>query len=425
MLRDPGWRRLALATIVAIGFGCTSPPRPPNVILIIGDDQAWTDFGFMGHPAISTPHLDRLAAGGALFRRAYVPASLCRPSLASIITGRLPHEHGITSNDPPPGVDRAEMLKHIDRAVTLPDLLQDAGYRSFQSGKWWEGGFERGGFDAGMTHGDPARGGRHGDDGLAIGRQGLAPVFDFIDAEDERPFFVWYAPFLPHTPHNPPERLLAKYRTPDRPLPIAKYLAMCEWFDETCGELLGHLDAEGLTDDTLVVFVTDNGWINRADASRYAPRSKRSPYEGGIRTPIILSWPGRITPVDDDTNLITSLDLAPTILRTCGIQPPTDLRGIDLLPVARGEMSGPTAIFGEIFSHDAVDLDDPAASLLFRWCIEGRWKLILPVDPQVAPELYDLLADPFEQENRAAEQPDRVRQLTDRIESHWPLAPRS
>ena len=139
------------------------------------------------------------------------------------------------------------MIARLDRFQTLPRLLGDRGYVSHQSGKWWEGSYQRGGFTHGMTRGFPKPGGRHGDDGLTIGRDGMSPVFEFIDqaVADGKPFFCWYAPFLPHTPHNPPERLLAKYRATDRPLALAKYYAMCEWFDETCGQLLAHVDDSG------------------------------------------------------------------------------------------------------------------------------------------------------------------------------------
>ena len=132
------------------------------------------------------------------------------------------------------------MIGYFDEMPTLPRLLASRGYLSFEAGKWWGGSFERGGFTHGMTHGDPARGGRHGDLGLAIGREGMQPVFDFIDMAQARraPFFLWYAPMMPHSPHNPPERLLAKYRDKAPALEIAKYWAMCEWFDETCGQLL-------------------------------------------------------------------------------------------------------------------------------------------------------------------------------------------
>ena len=154
---------------------------PPNIVLIIADDQAWTDYGFMGHARIQTPNLDRLATESLTFTHGYVPSSLCRPSLATIITGLYPHQHKLVGNDPAPlvGVDRnaaqtreqeqarrAEMIEHIDDVATLPRLLAQRGFVSFQSGKWWEGSYRRAGFTEGMTRGFPAPGGRHGDDGL-------------------------------------------------------------------------------------------------------------------------------------------------------------------------------------------------------------------------------------------------------------------
>ena len=147
----------------------------------------------MGHEVIQTPNLDRLARQSVTFRRAYVPTALCRPSLATLVTGLYAHQHGITGNDPAPtapnrtyaersGLDAREILiSNIDKHLTAPRLLGEKGYLSFQSGKWWEGSDKRGGFTHGMTRGFPEQGGRHGDDGLKIGRQGMQPVNDFID----------------------------------------------------------------------------------------------------------------------------------------------------------------------------------------------------------------------------------------------------
>ena len=392
--------------------------RPPNVVLIISDDQAWGDFGFMGHPTIRTPHLDRLAARSVLFSRGYVPSSLCRPSLATIITGLYPHQHKITGNDPPPGVARERMLGHIAAVPTLPRLLAPQGYRSLQTGKWWGGNCRCGGFTEGMSHGEPARGGRHGDDGLRIGRETMQPIFDFIAGSDGAPFFLWYAPFLPHTPHNPPERLLSRYRAPGRSAHVARYYAMCEWFDETCGQLIDHLTERGLSDDTLLLFVVDNGWIQRPNQRGYAPRSKRSPYEGGVRTPIMVAWPGRIRPGRCEA-LVSSVDLAPTVLRACGADAPDGLPGRDLVALAARTAPAPAAVFGEIFAHDVADLDDPARSLLFRWVVHGRWKLIVPTDPAAPAELYDVVEDPAETHDRAEQHPDRLAELRAALEGWW------
>jgi len=414
----------------------------PNVVFIISDDQAWSDYSFLGHPHIRTPNLDRLARESLTFTRGYVPASLCRPSLATIISGLYPHQHGIVGNDPPrPAATlgtvgggatdpaylpiRAAYVDKIDPVMTLPERLQKLGYRSLQTGKWWEGHFSRGGFTEGMTHGDFLRGGRHGDEGLRIGREGFEVIEQFIDESirQKHPFFLWYAPFLPHTPHNPPAALLDHYRRQTDSLPIAKYWAMCEWFDQTCGDLRELLEQRKLAERTIVVYVTDNGWINDPQESRYAPRSKRSPHEGGVRTPIMIHWPGQIEPQMDTKNLASSIDLVPTILALLGETADPILPGIDLTD--RSVVVNRKRIFGEIFAHDVVSLDDPAASLQYRWVIEGPWKLILPQSKQRAEgevtQLYDLLDDPREEKNRAAEEPQRVQEFRAALDQWWPL----
>ena len=411
-----------LCAVAALSLTAAAADNSPNVVLIIGDDQAWTDFGFMGHKDIRTPHLDRLAAQSAVFPRGYVPMSLCRPSLATLLTGRYPHDHRISGNDPPKGTDRREMLRHIRSLPTLPKWLGQQGFASFQTGKWWEGNFAEGGFTAGMSHGDPSNRGRHGDVGLKIGREGLQPIRDFLASKGDKPFFLWYAPMMPHTPHTPPGQLLAKYQRPDRPLPIAKYYAMCEWFDETVGELLGLLDERGVTENTLVVFVTDNGWIQQPNANGFAPKSKQSPYDGGLRTPILVRWPGRVTPGRFETP-VSSIDIVPTILAATGISPDQPLPGKNLIEIAAsGGKCDRTNLFGEVFDHDVADIDRPAASLQFRWTLsEGRWKLILPHGDGSA-ELYDVQADPFENNDLAAKQPDIVQRLTRDIDRWWSVS---
>lgn len=391
---------------------------PPNVLILLSDDQAYGDYSFMGHEQIRTPRIDRLAKEGVTFTHGYVPTSLCRSSLMSILSGQYPHQHLITGNDPPKGTDRAAMLKHVRRVPMLPRILAEHGYACFQSGKWWEGNLKEGGFTAGMTHGDVTRGGRHGDEGLKIGRQGNQPIYDFLAARGDKPFFIWYAPMLPHQPHNPPERLLAKYRNKTDSLHVAKYWAMCEWWDEQCGELLDHLEKKGLAENTLVAYLADNGWIQDPVAAKYAPRSKRSPYEGGIRTPIILRWPAQLKPRYDNKSLVSSIDLAPTILAACGIEAPKEMQGVNLLQVANSKVSPRGAVFGEIYEHDVADIDHAEPGLLYRWCVSGNWKLILPKDGKNI-ELYDLSADPGERNNLSGSQPEEVKMLTKEIEHWW------
>jgi uncharacterized sulfatase len=419
--------------------GIVAAQSPPNVVLIISDDQSWTDYGFMGHEVIATPNLDRLAKQSVVFHRGYVPTSLCRPSLMTLVTGHYARFHGVTGNDPSPkyakrdsdlyNQRRAQLIAKIERFDTLPELLGERGYVSHQSGKWWEGSFAHGGFTHGMTRGFPQPGGRHGDDGLKIGRNGMQPIKSFVASAvaANKPFFLWFAPFLPHTPHNPPQRILAKYQRDDRPITIAKYYAMCEWFDETCGELLSTLEDNGVRDNTLVVYVTDNGWIQNPKRNGYAPRSKQTPYEGGVRTPIMFSWPGKIQAAKR-SELVSSIDLVPTILSLTGARVPEGLPGLDLTEnLCQGKAIERDTIFGEGFAHDIKDVDNPEASLLYRWCIEKKWKLLLTYDGEVnrypsthprterRPQLFDLDADPHEKKNIAADHPAIVARLVDKI----------
>mgnify|MGYP000956429507 CR=1 FL=1 len=401
-------------------------PGRPNVVLIIADDQGWRDYGFMGHPHVRTPRIDKLAGESLTYRQGHVPSSLCSPSLASILTGRYPHEHRVTSNDPPAPVTkegREALVANFERVPGLPRLLASQGYSSFQAGKWWGGHYSRGGFTDGMSHGDPVRGGRHGDEGLAIGRETMRPVTDFMDKAvgAGRPFLMWYAPMLPHSPHNPPDRLLAKYRDVAPSLQVAKYWACVEWFDETVGQLLDHLDELKARDNTLVIFLADNGWLQDRNADRYAPRSKQSPYEGGLRTPILVRWPNKVRPAFSDIP-VSSIDIAPTVLKACGVEPPASLPGLDLTD--EGAVQGRGAIYGEVFTHNAVDVNDPVSSLRFRWTIaEGRWKLCVPEpgnEPNAKVELFDLSTDPDEEKDLSANLPDRVRDLTRMIDDWWP-----
>jgi uncharacterized sulfatase len=297
--------------------------------------------------------------------------------------------------------------------------LGQHGYVSFQAGKWWLDNFATGGFTHGMTTGDPKKGGRHGDEGLDIGRKTMQPVLDFIRQAkgDGKPFFVWYAPMLPHQPHNPPERLLARYRAQAPNEHVAKYWAMVEWFDETCGQLLDFLDRQSLASNTLVLYVADNGWI-QSPAGGFV-RSKLSPYDAGLRTPIILRWPQHVKPRRSDA-LAMSIDLHPTVLAALAIERPADLPGVNLLDEAA--VAARKTICGECFLHTYVDLDRPAANLRWRWIIDGDWKLIVPHGAEAVkagPELYNLTADPHEKTDLAGREADRVGALRRRLDAWW------
>jgi arylsulfatase A-like enzyme len=431
--------------LAALGFPRMSDAGdiPPNIVVILGDDQAWMDYGFMGHPVIKTPQLDKLAARSLVFERGYVASPLCRPSLASLLTGKYPFQHGITGNDVDGMNKRAELdvpvREQFHKLPSFVKLLTSNGYLAHQSGKWWEGFFNDGGFTHGMTHGDPKRGGRHGDAGLKIGRTGMEPVTDFIDlaVAYKKPFLIWYAPFLPHTPHNPPPRLLNKYSEPGRAGDVAKYYAMCEWFDETCGQLLEHLDQKGLMENTVVLFICDNGWAaastNRDDPDQklwegFALRSKGSPYENGIRTPIMISWPDKVAPARSP-EFAHAIDFFPTIAAAAGLEIPEDLLGIDLLDA--DARKGRDTVFGVCNSIHNMTLGDPDDTLKYLWCIEKEWKLLVRFDGKdttkyrnvhiwdKAPvRLFNIKEDPHEKNDVSWEHPEVVERMTKKI-AEW------
>ncbi len=220
---DHAARSYALFVILLFAAFPLCAADRPNVVMILADDQAYRDFGFMGNDLVHTPNIDRLAAESARYPNGYVPMSVCRPSLATLLTGLYPHQHGIHFNHPPPGLSvmrktmtaaqyeqtRATTNRLIENVPTLPRILAEHGYACLQTGKHWEGSFRTAGFTHGMTLGRPASqlgavtGTRlqsnddwvahgNGDAGLTIGRETMQPIYDFVDEQAPRkPFFVW------------------------------------------------------------------------------------------------------------------------------------------------------------------------------------------------------------------------------------------
>ena len=409
--------RILLLLLIAVPLARIHAAEPvrPNVILIISDDHGFPDYGFMGNKEVRTPCLDRMTSQGLLYTRGYV-TPVCSPSLASLLTGKLPAAHGITGNDLSTAKADRHLLakKLLGNELLLPKALKDAGYLTFQTGKLWNVTYPEVGFTHGMT--DTA--GRHGDAGLEIGRKGMKPVYDFIAEarEKKKPFFVWHAPLLPHEPHNPPEEILARYRGKGPTAAAEKYHAMVEWFDTTCGELDDYLTRNKLADNTVILYLADNGWD--AARGRIGKRSKLSPYELGIRTPMFIRWPGKIKPLRDDETLASIIDFVPTILNLCGVKPPAALPGLDLLD--REAMTARKSITMQAYTHDIMDLENPAKSLIAEVVIDGWSKLLIP--GMVAPdrphssapktvELFDLKADPLETNNLAGQRPDEVERI--------------
>jgi arylsulfatase A-like enzyme len=406
----------------------------PNIILIISDDQGFPDYGFMGSKVAQTPHLDRMAAEGLLYTRGYT-MPVCSPSLACLLTGKLPHQNGITGNDlavkqgekKAKGKGGREPLAErlLGNSLILPKALTEAGYLTFQTGKLWNVTYA----DAGFTDGMSKTAGRHGDAGLSIGRKGMQPIYDFIDMtqKEQKPFFIWHAPMMPHTPHTPPAELLARYQGKGLSPSAEKYYAMVEWFDQTCGELDEYLVKNKLKDNTVILYLADNGW--NAEGQGNKARAKLTPYELGIRTPIFVRWPAKLKPQRDDQTLASVVDFAPTILTMAGMKAPTDLAGLDLLN--RDAMTKRKSIFIESYTHDIADLAAPEKSIVTQVVHDGWLKLLIPSSAHArnnnaSPaemELFDLQSDPLEKKNLAGSRPEDVNRLKALQESHWSVAP--
>ncbi len=464
------------AALVLSTVQMANAAAPPNVVYLIADDQAWPDFGFMGNARVHTPHLDQLASLSARFTHGYVPSSVCRPSLMTLLTGLYPHQHGVHFNHGPPGnagynrmtseevylQTRQREFRLIGKQKTLPAILrQESGYRCFQTGKFWEGHWRNGGFTEGMTlFQAPPRsqtfGGTrklangvtvahgNGDLGLQIGRNSMQPIFRFIDDCEAAgtPWFVWYAPYLPHQPHDSPQRFydLAQ-RRPDIQKHEVPYFASIAQFDDTVGQLVQHVRQHGKINNTVFVFVSDNGWRpsvtpqrNRPQEFAHTKRSKRAPFDDGLRTPILIRWDGVIQPATHMTP-ISSIDLMPTLLSIAKIPRARwpRLPGVDLLPVCRGqdELTSDRPIFGAIYPGDASRLGNPSADVAYRWVRQANMKLIEPHHRADGSQpwgnylqstaLYDIAADPFEERDlsKSADYQSVVRGLRKRLDQWW------
>ena len=423
-----GW--LAILFFILLGHQ-TALAQQPNVIFLLSDDQSWGDYGFMNHPHIQTPNLDKLARTSILYERGYVTAPLCRPSLASIVTGRYPHQTGIRGNDPllPKGINRKDkkfrdLSIEFRNRMTAPmkdhpnfvQLLKDNGYATLQTGKWWEGDPKDHGFTDAMTHGDHRRGGRHGDKGLDIGRKTMKPIYDFVDQakDNKQPFFIWYGVFLPHAPHNAPARLYNKYKDIAPNEPTARYWANVEWLDEGCGQIVEYLKKNGQYENTIFVYTCDNGWVQDPEKKNRSIRSKRYPFEAGIRTPIFISQEGTLKPLRDKETLASNIDIATTILSACGIESPVEMSGLDLRK--HEQLKKRNRVYVDVYEHDS-DLDQLAdlnSGLKARVVIDGWDKLTASPSGK---ELYDLKSDPDDRNDLSAKHPARVAELSNLLES--------
>ena len=447
-------------------------PRP-NVIVILADDLGYGDLGLYGNPDLKTPHLNRLAADGIRLTQHYTGSPLCAPARASLLTGRYNHRTGALSVESNRGLDRISLADE-----TIADVFKRAGYATGMIGKWHNGlhdmryhpnnrGFDEfcGFLNGGMDYWDwliEYNGQPQNSDGTYLTDKFTNEAIDFINRHKNEPFFLYIAYNAPHAPLKAPEDEVRPYReTGKYNEAVSTLYGMIQRMDTGIGQILDVLKEQGLEDNTIVLFTSDNGphlgtgTINnqKMSLSRFNGPfrgMKQDVLEGGIRVPAIVRWPDGLPANQDIHAMLHFTDWLPTLAAACGIEadysPPTD--GMNQLSVLLGETeSVPTQRFWQFNRYDPVlrcnaamrdgdwklywpripeamvKLPDDSADYHLNF---GRPHVMKPVDnPPVErvlskpkePELYNLSDDPHETHNLAHDNVHRVRQMRNSLEN--------
>lgn len=430
-----GWTSLAFGAVAR-----------PNVILVITDDQGYGDLGAHGNPVIQTPRLDDFTRHSARLAHFYV-SPVCSPTRSSLLTGRYNYRTGVVDTY------LGRSLMHPDE-VTLAELLKSAGYRTGIFGKWHLGdNYPLRAMDQGFDEALVLKGGGIGQPSDPPGGSSyFDPILQhngkpeqlkgycsdvytdaairFIEADGSKPFFAYLAFNAPHTPLQVAEEEVAPYRKasfaakdfPAAGVPIegpidaeltAKIYGMVTNIDRNFGRLLDALDRRKLAQNTIVIFLTDNG-PQQARFNAGMRGKKGTVYDGGIRVPCYIRWPGQVAEGRIVEPIAAHIDITPTLMEACGIEKPNDFRidGKSLLPLLLGQ-----------------DVPWPDRTLFFQWhrgdvpelnraCATRteRWKLVQPLGNGDRPDrsefqLFDMAAAPFELEDVAARHPDVVKRL--------------
>ena len=422
---------LAAAALAAASLA--APAAPPNIVVLFSDDAGYADFGFQAKadPALAklTPRLTALAREGAVFTQAYVSGAVCSPSRAGLFTGRYQQRFGHETNIPPNymkgGLPLSEKL--------AGDHLRPLGYTTGLVGKWHLGypqayqpnqrGFvhffgllqgSRSYFPmkkealhrAFLLNGKPTPEGGYTTDRIGDG------ACDFIRSNKGKPFFLFVSFTTPHGPLQPKPEDLEKTGKPGSEK-RRKYAALVKSLDDNCGKILDCLDKEGLAANTLVVYSNDNGGQTATGAVNTPLRgAKGQVYEGGIRVPMAMRWPGTIAPGRRIETPVITLDWLPTFLDAAGGKPLPDVKldGLSLLPLLKDPAS----------SLPARPLhwrtNGPEGPVAIR---DGDWKLVhlRNKKPGAKPELYRLSADIAEENDLAAKEPEKLKELQAKLQA--------
>jgi len=406
----------------------TAGGKKPNFVFFLVDDLGWRDVGCYGTKFYETPHIDRLAAEGMRFTDAYAACPVCSPTRASILTGKYPARLHLTDwiaghNQPNAKLRIPDWTKYLPlEEVTIAEALKPAGYATASIGKWHLGGEpyypDKQGFDlnvGGTAKGQPPRYfSPYSIPTLADGPKGeyltdrLADEAEkFIEQNRDRPFFLYLPHFAVHTPIQGKEEITAKYaaKPPDGDQKNATYAAMIESVDESVGCVMKKLDALGLADRTVVFFMSDNGGLAGVTSNAPLRAGKGTLYEGGIREPMIIKWPGVVRSGTTASTPVTSTDFYPTILEMAGLplKPEQHVDGLSLVPLLKE--SGPLRRDTLYWHYPHYHRTTPAGALR-----HGDWKLIEYFEDGHV-ELYNLKEDLSETKDLAAAMPEKTHEL--------------
>jgi arylsulfatase A len=422
----------------------------PNVVFILMDDLGWADVGCYGSTFYKTPNIDRLAGQGMRFTDAYAAAPVCSPTRASILTGKYPARLHLT--DWLPGLPNRpnRMLLHPEfnqelpiQELVLPEVLKKLGYTSAAIGKWHLGGEgflpQNQSFDVnigGTSAGSPPSyfypytakaislpGLEKGNDGEYLTDRLTAEAERFIEQHQSKPFFLYLSHYAVHIPLGARAELVKKYEGSARGQNAqtnAVYAAMIESMDASVGRILQKLEQLGLTDNTVVVFTSDNGGLSVKEGPK-TPATSNAPlragkgylYEGGIREPMIIRWPGIVQPGSVCTVPVSSIDFFPTILELAGTDPKVypQVDGVSLLSLLKGRSGfSRTNLFWH-YPHYSNQGGKPGGAIrsgdfkLIEFYEDGRW------------ELYNLKEDLSEQHNLAESMPKKAAELQAKLDA--------
>ena len=441
-----------LAMSLAACVSASTDTRKPNVVFIMADDLGWADLGVMGSTYYETPHLDALAAEGMLFRQAYAGAANCAPSRACLLSGYNTPRHGIyTVGNPDRGDARTRRIVPTpnqetlaDTLYTLAELFRDQGYATGMMGKWHLGddpttqGFQT---NIGGSHrGNPGPKGyfspyhldfiEDGPVGEYLTDRLTDEAIAFVDEHQDTSFFLYLPFYTVHTPLMGKDSLVQKFaQKPGTPgQHHAEYAAMIASLDTNVGRLLTALEERGLRDNTLVVFTSDNGGIRAISQQNPLRAGKGSYYEGGIRVPMMIRWPGRIAAGSYCNIPVTHLDFYPTLRNIIGAEMSHhSLDGSDISPLFSGQLIPKRGLFWHfpVYLQAYDPQQDGGRDPLFRTrpgsvVRHGKWKLHEYFEDG-ALELYNLEDDPGESHNLAQALPDKASELHRRL-TQWRTA---